>query len=131
MIELIFSKVKDKKTILSIRLTNKHFYNIFKDVIDNENKKKYIFNKNSFQTFDLNSNTLERDIVFKFPCYYTYQEYNKNKIVTKKIKSSLYKLEKTDFFLYSGYKKKTYDIYEEKTQTYEINYPMLNNCSLM
>lgn len=40
LIELIFSNVKDKKTILSIRLTNKHFYNIFKNVIDHDNKKK-------------------------------------------------------------------------------------------
>ena len=49
MIELIFSKVKDKKTILSIRLTNKHFYNIFKDVIDNENKKNIYLIKTLFK----------------------------------------------------------------------------------
>lgn len=133
LVELIFSKIKDKKTILSLRLTNKYFYNIFKNVIDYENEKKYIFNSDSYQTFNLKTNFIENEIIFKFPCYYIYKEYNSSKIVTKKIKSSLFKLEKTDWVGYTctGYKKKTYNIYDEKTENYEIIYPMLHNCSLM
>ena len=131
LVELIFSKVKDKKTILSLRLTNKHIYNIFKDVIDFENKKKYVFNKNSYQTFKLNTNILERELVFKFPCYYIYKEYMENKMVKKEIKSSLFEIEKTDFIFYTGLKKKKYNIYDDKTTETTINYPMLNNCNIV
>ena len=41
IVELIFSKVNDTETILSIRLTYKYFYDKHKEVIDYE-KKIYI-----------------------------------------------------------------------------------------
>ena len=131
LVEEIFSKVKDKKTILSIRQTNKYFYNFFRDVIDYKNKKKYVFNNNSYQTFNLITNILERDIVFKYPCYYIYKEYTSNKLVKKEIKSSLFEIEKTDFIIYSGFKKKKYNIYDDKTTESEITYPMLDNCTII
>lgn len=131
LVELIFSKVKDKKTILSLRLTNKHFYNMFKEVIDNENKKKYVFNEKSYQTFNLNSNILLEEIVFKFPCYYVYKEYMENKLVQKEIKSSLFEIEKTEFEIYRGFKKKIYNVYHDKTTETKITYPMLYNCTVM
>ena len=131
LVELIFSKVRDKKTILTLRLTNKHVYNIFKDVIDFENKKKYVFNKNYYQTFNLDTNNLEKDIVFKFPCYYIYKEYTPNKLVKKEIKSSLFEIEKTDFILYSGFKKKKYNIYDDKITESNITYPMLHDCTII
>tara|TARA_Y100001980_G_C14501414_1_gene277343 strand:+ start:382 stop:792 length:411 start_codon:yes stop_codon:yes gene_type:complete len=131
LIEYILLKVKDKKTILSLRLTNKHFYNIFKDVIDYEKEKKYVFNKKSYQTFNLKTKTLENDIVFKYPCYYIYKEYGKNSIVKKKIESSLFEIEKTDFIFHQGFKRILYNSYSEKTKETTVNYPMLNNCTLM
>lgn len=131
LIELIFSKVKDKKTILSLRLTNKYFYNIFKNVIDVENKKKYVFNSNGYQKFNLDTNLLESDIVFKYPCYYIYKEYNVNKMVKRQIISSLFEMEKKDFILYSGFKKKKYNIYNDTTSETTVTYPMINNCNIM
>ena len=131
LIELIFSKVKDKKTILSIRMTNKYFYNIFKNVIDVENKKKYVFNSNGYQKFNLDTNLLESDIVFNYPCYYIYKEYNVNKMVKRQIISSLFEMEKKDFILYSGFKKKKYNIYNDTTSETTVTYPMINNCNIM
>lgn len=131
LIELIFSKVKDKKTILSLRMTNKHFYNIFKNVIDVENKKKYVFNPNGYQKFNLDTNLLESDIVFKYPCFYIYKEYNVNKMVKRQIISSLFEMEKKDFILYSGFKKKKYNIYNDTTSETTVTYPMIHNCNIM
>ena len=130
IIELIFSKVCDKKTILSIRLTNKYFYNKYKQVIDYEKNLKYIFNKNSYQTYNTKHNYLENEIVFKSPCFYIYKEYNIAKIITKQIKSSLFELEKTDYILYSGFKKRNYNIYKNTNTESIVTYPPLN-CSIM
>ena len=130
IIELIFSKVNDKKTILSIRLTNKYFYVKHKEVIDYDKKLKYIFNKNSYQTYNIEHNYLENEIIFKLPCYYIYKEYNIAKIVTKQIKSSLFELEKTDYILYSGFKKINYNIYKNTNTESTVTYPPLN-CSIM
>lgn len=130
IIEIIFLKVKDKNTLLSIRLTDKYFYNIFKDVIDYDKGKKYVFINNSFQKFNLKTKQLEKEIVFKYPCNYIYKEYSINKTVTKEIKSSLFEMEKTDYMLYRGFKRKKYNIYDDTSSETITNYPFVN-CSIM
>jgi len=131
IIEVIFSKVRDKDTLLSLRLLNKHYYFLFKHITDADNYKKYIFHSTCYQTINIVSNKLIDEIVFKPPCGYIYKEYNILGNVTKVIKSDMFKTCKTDYLDYYGIKKINYDVAANKTDETTIAMYPPHNCLIM
>ena len=133
LIELIFLKVEDKETILNIRISNKHFYSLYRNVIDKEKDIKYIFNSNSFQTINNKTNKLIKEVVFNYPGCYTYKEYNYFGYISKEINSKLFELEKKEDIGIYCKKNINYNILSGETKENTIILPNAGmfNCSIM
>ena len=133
LIELIFSKVEHKKTILNIRISNKHFYLLYKNVIDNDNDITYTFNHNCFQTINNKTKKIINEFIFKYPGLYTYREYNFFGSVSKEINSNFFELEKKEDIGMYGKKSINYNILTGKTKETTIVLPhhAMFNCSVM
>ena len=97
LVEYVFDKVVDKKTILKLRLLNKYFYKKYKTVQDVEEYKMYIFLKNRYEIRNLNNNLKIKEIFFYSPGCYKYVEYSMDDgSIVKEVDSSILKVRRTE-----------------------------------
>ena len=116
MIEHIFSQIRDTPTILNLRLLNKYFYKIFKQVPWYEKelyKGKYCFEEDHFTKFNLND-TLLRELKFKKWGRYVYREYKGLRMIKSIESEKLFKLKIMDYSNYSVITSTIYDAVDQE-----------------